>query len=49
MIKFLTEYEVGKVRGDQVVTRECYIAMFGDGRPLINHEHRRTTNGYRAH
>ena len=27
MIKFLTEYEVGEIRGNQVATRECYIAM----------------------
>ena len=27
MIKFPTEYEVGKVLGDQVMARECYIAM----------------------
>ena len=27
MIKFPIEYEVGEVLGDQVVTRECYIAM----------------------
>ena len=27
MIKFPTEYRVGEVRGDQVVARECYIAM----------------------
>ena len=27
MIKFPTEYEVGKVREDQVATRKCYIAM----------------------
>ena len=27
MIKFPTGYRVGEVRGDQVVTRECYIAM----------------------
>ena len=27
MIKFPTEYEVGEVRGDQVVARECYVAM----------------------
>ena len=27
IIKFPTEYEVGEVRGDQVATRECYIAM----------------------
>ena len=27
MIKFPIEYGVGKVRGNQVVARECYIAM----------------------
>ena len=27
MIKFPTEYRVGEVREDQVVARECYIAM----------------------
>ena len=27
MIKFPTEYEIGELRGDQVATRECYIAM----------------------
>ena len=27
MIKFPTEYRVGKVHGDHVATRECYIAM----------------------
>ena len=27
MIKFPTEYGVEEVRGDQVVARECYIAM----------------------
>ena len=27
MIKFPTEYGVREIRGDQVVTRECYIAM----------------------
>ena len=27
MIKFSTKYRVGEVRGDQVVARECYIAM----------------------
>ena len=27
MIKFLTEYEVGEIRGDLVAARECYIAM----------------------
>ncbi|XP_075636719.1 uncharacterized protein LOC142608953 [Castanea sativa] len=27
MIKFPMDYEVGELRGDQVVARECYIAM----------------------
>ena len=27
MIEFPIEYRVGKVRGDQVVARECYVAM----------------------
>ena len=27
MIKFLTEYGVGELRGNQVAARECYIAM----------------------
>ena len=27
MIKFPIEYGVGKVKGDQVVARECYVAM----------------------
>ena len=27
MIKFPIEYGVGEVRGDQVVARECYVAM----------------------
>ena len=27
MIKFPTEYRIGKLRGDQVAARECYIAM----------------------
>ena len=27
MIKFLAKYRMGEVRGDQVVERECYIAM----------------------
>ena len=27
MIKFPTKYGAGEVRGDQLVTRECYIAM----------------------
>lgn len=27
MIKFLTEYGIGELQGDQVAVRECYIAM----------------------
>ena len=27
MIKFPIEYRIGELRGNQVVTRECYIAM----------------------
>ena len=27
MIKFLTNYRVGELHGDQVTTHECYIAM----------------------
>ena len=27
MIKFLIEYGIGELRGDQVAARECYIAM----------------------
>ena len=38
MIKFPTEYEVREVRGDQVVERECYIAM------LEMDDHLQTTN-----
>ena len=26
-MKFLTEYEIGEVRGDQMAARECYITM----------------------
>ena len=27
MIKFLTKYEVGELRGNQIAARECYITM----------------------
>ena len=27
MIKFPTDYGVGELRGNQVVARECYVAM----------------------
>ena len=38
MIRFPTEYRVREVRGDQVVERECYIAM------LEMDDHLQTTN-----
>ena len=28
-VKFPTEYGVGQVQGDQLVARECYLAMLG--------------------
>ena len=34
MIKFPTEYWIRELRGDQVATRECYIAML----EMENHE-----------
>ena len=27
MIKFPTDYEVGELRGSQVVAQECYVSM----------------------
>ena len=44
MIKFPTEYRVGEVYGDQVVTRECYITMLEMDSHLqtINIEEQRT-------
>ena len=44
MIKFLTEYRVGEVRGDQVAARECYIAMLemDDHLQAISIEEQRT-------
>ena len=43
MIKFPIEYGVGKVRGDQVVAQECYIAMMemGDHLQTMNIEEQR--------
>ena len=26
-IKFLTDYRIGQIQGDQLATRECYLAM----------------------
>ena len=37
-IKFLTEYGIGQVQGDQLATRECYLAM------LAMDEHVQTMN-----
>ena len=44
MIKFLIEYRVGEVRGDQVAARECYIAMLemDDHLQAISIEEQRT-------
>ena len=43
MIKFPTEYEVGEVHKDQVVARECYIAMLemDDHLQIMNIEEQR--------
>ena len=43
MIKFPIEYGVRKVRGDQVVAQECYIAMMemGDHLQTMNIEEQR--------
>ena len=46
MIKFPIDYDVGELRGDQVVARECYIAMMEiDDHLQVMHieEHRTTT------
>ena len=44
MIKFLTDYGVGEFRGDQIATRECYIAMLemDDHLQTMNIEEQRT-------
>ena len=43
MIKFLTEYGVREVRGDQMGARECYIAMLemDDHLQTMNNEEQR--------
>ncbi|XP_075649623.1 uncharacterized protein LOC142620074 [Castanea sativa] len=46
MIKFPIEYGVGEVHGASGA--RVRHSNVGDGRPLIDHKHRRTTNGYRA-
>ena len=45
MIKFPTDYDVGELRGDQVVARECYIAMMeiDDHLQAMHIEEHRTT------
>ena len=45
MIKFPTKYGIGEVRGDQVVARECYIAMLemDDHQQTMCIEEERTT------
>ena len=42
-VKFPTEYEVGQVQGDQLATRECYLAMLAmdDQVQTMNIEERR--------
>ena len=44
MIKFLTDYGVGELRGNQVAARECYIAMMemDDHFQAMNIEEHRT-------
>ena len=43
-IKFPTEYGIGEVQGDQLATRECYLAMLhmDEQRPTMNIEEKRT-------
>ena len=45
MIKFPTDYDVGELRGDQVATSECYIAMMevDDHLQVMNIEEHQTT------
>ena len=45
MIKFPTDYDVGELRGDQVATSECYIAMMevDDHLQAMNIEEHQTT------
>ena len=45
LVKFLAKYGIGEVRGDQMATRECYIAMLemGDHLQALNIEERRIT------
>ena len=45
MIKFPTDYGMGKLRGNQVAASECYVAMMGmdDHLQAMNIEEHRTT------
>ena len=47
MIKFPTEYGIGELRGDQMTTRECYIAMpeMEDHQQIMCIGEQRTTAG----
>ena len=47
MIKFLTDYRIGELRGDQMTTRECYIAMpeMEDHQQIMCIGEQRTTAG----
>ena len=42
-VKFLTEYEVGEVQGDQLAARECYLAILAmdEQTQMMNIEERR--------
>ena len=47
MIKFPTDYNVGELRGNQVATCECYVAMMemdDHFQAMSIEEHRTTTN-----
>ena len=48
MIKFPIEYGVGKVKWDQVVARECYVAMLEMDDHFAGHVYRKTTNSSRT-
>ena len=45
LVKFLAKYGIEKARGDQMTTRECYIAMLEMDNHLqaLNIEERRVT------
>ena len=45
LVKFLTEYEIGEVQGDQMAARECYVIMLemDDHLLALNIKERRVT------